>query len=173
VTLKLKASCSPESFKILKETVIQFTGAYNRATKQGYDFKTTNYCAIHHMRYKEERKNTDLPSQLVCGMISRATESLISVKKLQKEYDEKVRWKPKKYKPKTFRCPHSDKQSVRYDGKRASTVNLDEGWATLTSVNGRQEVRFTVSPNFNKYTDVLPRINSGGSPCQAAFSRPT
>ena len=153
VTLKLRIRCSPETERILKETVIQFTAAFNRATKQAFHARTTNGITIHRMRYDEERGMTQLPSQLVCAMISKAAEALTSVRALQKKRNLLVKKFPKDWKPKTFKCPQSYRQAIRYDGKRASTVRLKEGWATLASVDGRQEVRFVIPPNFNRYAE--------------------
>jgi len=153
VTLKLKLVCSLDSAKVLKETIVQFTAAFNRATKQGFAAKITNGCAVHRMRYNEEREKTKLPSQLVCAMISKSTEALRSVHALQKKRNALVKKDPKKWKPKTFKCPQSFRQSIRYDGKRASMVKLKEGWATLASVNGRQTVNFVLPTNFNRYAE--------------------
>jgi len=153
VTLKLKLLCPIEIENILRQTIIQFTQAFNRATRAGYDIKTTNGCTIHKMRYNQERTLTQLPSQLICGMISKTTEALRSVWALQKKHNKKVRKNPEKYKPKVFKCPQSNKQAVRYDGKRASMIRLQEGWANLSSIAGRQEVRFVLPPNFNRYED--------------------
>lgn len=153
VALRLKLSCTPETEKALKDTVVQFTKAFNRATKQAFAAKTTNGCSIHRMRYEEERTLTQLPSQLVCAMISKTSEALSSVRALQKKHDLRVRKEPNKFKPKMFKCPQSLRQAVRYDGKRASMVRLKEGWATLASVDGRQTVRFILPKNFNKYAE--------------------
>jgi len=153
VTLKLKLVCTPETEKALKTTVAQFTEAFNRATKQAFAAKTTNGCTIHKMRYEQERTLTQLPSQLVCAMISKTAEALSSVRALQKKRDLLVRKEPDRFKPKQFKCPHSLRQAVRYDGKRASMVRLKEGWATLASVVGRQTVRFSLPKNFNKYAE--------------------
>jgi hypothetical protein len=67
MTLVLKLVCSPETKKVLQDTISQFTDAFNRATKFGYDSKTTNGCTIHKARYREERNLTQRPSQLICA----------------------------------------------------------------------------------------------------------
>ena len=152
VTLRLKLHCSPEAEKALRETVTQYTAAFNRATKTGWDNGTANGFKIHFLNYKSERTQTQLPSQLVCSIFSKASEALKSVRELQKKRDTKV-GKNSKLKPKTFRCPFSKRQAIRYDGKRASMVKLKEGWANLASVNGRQEVRFSLPNNFNRYVE--------------------
>ena len=153
VTLRLKLSCTPEAQTALRATISQFTEAFNRATKQAFAAKTTNGCSIHRMRYEQERSLTQLPSQLVCAMISKTAEALSSVRALQKKHDLRVRKEPKKFKPKQLKCPQSLRQTVRYDGKRASMVRLKEGWATLASITGRQTVRFSLPRNFNKYAE--------------------
>ena len=151
VTLKLKLSCSTDSSIVLKDTIKQFTDSYNRASLFGYNNKTANAVEIQKSNYYNERSLTQLPSQLVIASFAKASESLRSRYALQKKYNAKVLKSPEKYKPKTFNCPNSYRQAVRYDAKRAGTVNLKEGWATLASTNGRQLVNFTLPKNFNKY----------------------
>ena len=152
VTLRLKLSCSPKATQALRETTAQYTEAFNRATKTGWDNHTTNGMKIHSFNYTNERAQTKLPSQLICSAFSKAGEALSSVKALQTKRDAKLKKNPK-LKPKTFRCPRSKLQAVRFDGKRASMVKLREGWATLSSVEGRQEVGFKLPPNFNRYAE--------------------
>ena len=147
VTLKLKLLCSTHTEMVLKDTISKFTEAYNRATQVAFDLKTTNNITIHNLRYNKERSITQLPSQLICAVFSKAAESLRSIRALQNKYNKK------NFKPKTFKCPQSLRQAVRYDGKRASHVNLKEGWATLASVDGRQEVKFVLPLNFNRYAE--------------------
>src|SRR3989304_815575 len=153
VTLRLKLSCTPEAQTALRATISQFTDSFNRAAKQAFAAKTTNGCSIHRMRYEQERTLTQLPSQLVCAMISKTSEALSSVRALQKKHDLRVLKEPKRFRPKQFKCPQSLRQTVRYDGKRASMVRLKEGWATLASIAGRQTVRFSLPRNFNKYAE--------------------
>ena len=152
LTLKLKLACSPGASGILKETIHQSTSAFNRATKQAFEAKTINGVQIHKMRYHAERALTQLPAQLVCATLAKATEALASVRALQKKRaarDVAAGRNPAR----AYRCPQSERQAVRYDGKRASMVRLKEGWATLASVSGRQEVKFKLPGNFNRYAD--------------------
>ena len=152
VTLRLKLSCSTQASQALSETANQYTQAFNRAAKTGWDNHTTNGVTIQKLNYQSERARTKLPSQLVCSAFAKATEALRSVKALQAKRDAKAKKNPK-IKPKTFKCPQSKLQAIRFDGKRASMVKLKEGWATLASVEGRQEVRFKLPTNFNRYAE--------------------
>ena len=159
VTLRLKLSCSPEASKALKETISQYTSAFNRATKTGWDNQTCNGFRIQKLNYVSERSVTQLPSQLLCSMFAKVGEALRSVRVLQKKRNLKIKGMESKKLPvktwllKPFRCPQSKRQAIRYDGKRASMIKLKEGWATLASVNGRQEVKFILPRNFNRYTE--------------------
>ena len=140
---------SPEASLAIKETVRQYTGAFNRATKQAFPEGITNSVTIHRMRYYEERSQTQLPSQLVCSMVSKTHEALASVKTKQREYNAKVREEPNKFKPKTFKCPQSARQSIRYD-RRSMKIDLKEGWATLITISDRQKVSFSLPKNFDR-----------------------
>jgi IS605 OrfB family transposase len=159
VTLRLKLSCFPEASKALKETISQYTSAFNRATQTGFDNHLTNGIRIHALNYDKERAQTQLPSQLVCSLFSKAGEALKARWQLQKKRDLKIKGMESKGLPvkpwlrRPFKCPQSKRQAIRYDGKRASMVRLKEGWATLASVSGRQEVKFKLPPNFNRYAE--------------------
>lgn len=153
VTLKLKLHCSEGVYRTLTETIRQCTGTFNRACKFGFENRTANSITIHKSNYESERSQTQLPSQLICGTFSKAGEALRSRLALQRKYDAKVKENATRLKPKAFRCPQSACQSVRYDGKRASVVRIKEGWANLSSIAGRQQVKFSLPRNFNRYTE--------------------
>ena len=137
--------------KALRETITQATQAFNRAARFGFANKTGNSIVIHKANYTNERQLTQLPSQLVCSVFTKAGEALRSRWALQRKRDDLVAKHPDKFKPKTYRCPQSDRQAVRYDNKRAAMVKIKEGWATLASVSGRQEVKFNIPSNFSRY----------------------
>lgn len=147
VTIRLRLRPSDQDMLSLQETVRQYTGSFNRVCKAGWG-KTTNGVALHVWTYKQERAGTQLPSQLAARV--KATEALMSVRTLQKKRiarDIQAGRNPAR----AYRCPQSNGQAIRYD-RRSSLVKLQEGYATLATVNGRVRVGFKIPEHFNNRT---------------------
>jgi IS605 OrfB family transposase len=133
ITMKLRIRADDEQVRVLKETVQAYTGSFNRVCATGYKKRRVNGVELHHATYRQERENTDLPSQLVCSARMKATEALKSVRALKKK-GRKVSV------PRSRNCP------VRYDA-RSATVRLTAGTASLATLDGRQHVSFEVPPH--------------------------
>jgi len=130
LTLKLPIYTNCKAESILKETIQEYTDSFNRVCQIGWQETRINGTELHKKSYRQERKETRLPSQLVCSARVKATEALKSARSLIK--------KGKKASlPQSYSCP------IRYDA-RSSTINLAQGNATLTTMAKRQEITFKV-----------------------------
>ncbi len=153
MTLKLPVALSEKSYAILAETCKQYTESYNRVCARGW-LTRVNATELHRLTYGPERENTDLPAQLVCSARMKATESLRSTKtwKRKRQLFNKTAKKQGRKPKKAVECPISDGMGIRYD-KRSATINLNEGFATLASVKGRQKVALHIAKYYQDKTD--------------------
>jgi IS605 OrfB family transposase len=123
VTLTLKLPISTPNLDSLRRTAEQSQGSFNRVCKVGWEMKRLNGVELHKLTYASERETTDLPSQLVCSARVKATEALKSAKTLLRKGKKAV-------------CPQSKSAVIRYDA-RSANIKLNEGTASLASIDGR------------------------------------
>ncbi len=75
LTLKLPVYASYKVEQVLKETMREYTGSFNRVCKIGWQEARINGVELHKKSYRIERKGTNLPSQLICSARVKGTES--------------------------------------------------------------------------------------------------
>jgi putative transposase len=130
LTLVLPIYANSETESLLKETIKEYTNSFNRVCKLGWQESRINGVELHKKSYREERKTTRLPSQLICAARVKAVEALKSTRALIR-------------KGKKASLPQSDSCPIRYDA-RSTTINLALGTATLASIAKRQTITFKV-----------------------------
>ena len=128
LTMKFKIRTDKQS--VLRETIRQYTDSYNRVCAIGWKKKRISGVELHHDTYTNERSITDLPSQLVISARAGAMESLLAARALQKKGCK-------------VSCPTSLSCPVRYD-ERSANIKLQEGYATLASIDGRVRVELLI-----------------------------
>jgi IS605 OrfB family transposase len=106
------------------------------ASDYGFLHKTASAVKIHHQTYINLRKETQLPSQLICASRNKASEVLKSLK------DKKRKSQPH-FK---YLLP------IRYD-KRSSTLFEETDQVSLATVNGRILLKYSIPKYFKKYDE--------------------
>ena len=132
LTLRLRVRTDAEADAVLRETIAQFTGSFNRVCAVGWEMPRLNGVELHHETYADERSTTALPSQLVCSARVQATEAIASCRARAR-------------KGRKASCPKSRRTAIRYDA-RSAKVRLADGYATLATVAGRQRVSLSIPP---------------------------
>src|SRR5579859_7005275 len=123
---------------LFHETLRQSTAAFNAVCRYGWFHHEHNGVNLHHATYTPLRKEfEELPSQLIVSARMKAAEALKSVEEL-KQQGRKVS------------CPHSDLCPIRYD-HRSYWVILDQGVASLATVDGRVGVGFHLPRCYDRY----------------------
>ena len=157
-TMRLKVSSIAATKKVLLETITAYTASFNRVSRIAWDGRISNGVDLHHKTYYAERELTKLPSQLTISARMKATEALKSVKKLTKKAEtenKKIALENAKLETNGKRlrklkklpgCPLSKSQAMRFDA-RSHTLDLQAGWATVVTLQGRKRLEFTV-PKF-------------------------
>jgi IS605 OrfB family transposase len=106
------------------------------ASDYGFLNKTASAVKIHHQTYSDLRKETQLPSQLICASRNKASEVLKSLKKKKKKSQPHFKY----YLP------------IRYD-KKSSTLFEENHQVSLSTVKGRIMVKYSIPKYYNKYND--------------------
>lgn len=134
LALKIKLNPEKEIAEAIDATAKAYTESYNRIIDSQWSTENRiNKVEIHNLTYYQEREISGLPSQLVCSARNRASETLKSVKKKEKEAGKKFK-KPEAKKP----IP------IRYD-VNSLTLNLEKGTMTFSTLEGRQKLNFDLS----------------------------
>ncbi len=118
-------------------TIQAYTKAYNLICQQGWQDSDYNTISLHHKTYKIVREQFNLPSQLAISAITKATESLKSVRS-------KIVKKKKATQPVSKQC------SIRYD-KNSITIWFDKERISILTVNGRKKFSIQVPEYFKQY----------------------
>jgi len=109
---------------------------YSRAAQLAYDYgfakNTTNRIKIHHAIYRIFREQSSLNSQLVINAKNKAVDVLQSLKAKRRKI--------------TF----TSYLPIRYD-KRSSTINIDKQVVSLSNIDKRVNVGFTIPQCYEKY----------------------
>jgi putative transposase len=153
--MRLMLKPNPEQSVLLAETTQQFTAVFNAACAHGYERGEKNGVTLHHALYR--RLKTEYPALVSDHHIQarvKATEAVKSALTLAHKG-----WRVAV--PRSASCP------PRYN---LHTFRLDwaRGEATLSTVNGRQRIPFTVPAYAAKYAggrvttaDLICRSGSG------------
>jgi putative transposase len=131
-TIKLKLEMSEEDKESLKDTVVLFNQVFNEVAKYGFRNRTHSKVSVHHATYKDIReRHPDLNSSHVQGARDVACEALKSVK---------LKTLPRS-------SPFS---AIRYN-KNTIRIVFEHGYASVSSVNGRVKVCFTIPKYYEQY----------------------
>ncbi len=149
LTVRVRLRMNQETATALLRTMDQYTGSFNRCCKVAWEQDRVNGVELHHSTYYQEREITDLPAQLVCSARVKATEAVKGVKTARRKA---TKSKIEKVRSRTFKCPESDRNAIRYDA-RSSKIDLRQGRATLSSLQGRQKVWFRLPEYYGNRLD--------------------
>jgi IS605 OrfB family transposase len=157
-TIKIQLHPTPEQAQTLKETLEQFTQAFNQVCAYGWQNNEKNGVRLHHGTYYNMKVACPgLASDLLIQARVKATETLRSAftwkAKHETRHQKKVAHAKKQGKPepkfKPVKCPVSVLCPVRYN---VHTYSLT--WETqtvrLSTTQGKQTIPFTV-PHFSEH----------------------
>ncbi|MCW3053539.1 MAG: ISSoc1, transposase [Chthonomonadales bacterium] len=137
-TLRLKLHTDPATDAALHETLRQSTACFNAVCRYGWNHHERNGIRLHQATYRTLRAEyQNLPSQLVVSARMKAAEALKSVAE-RKKLGKKIS------------CPHSELCPIRYDA-RSYGVKLEDGIASLATVEGRVCVTFHLPACYERY----------------------
>ena len=138
-TIRLQLNTTQPQNEALKQTLNQFTKAFNFVCEHGWLNSEKNGIDLHKATYYPLREAlVDLPAQLICAARVKATEAL-------KSAFARVLAKRKTSQPKSVLCP------VRYD-QRSYWVKWESNQVSLATVHGRQVIGFDVPDYAVRYT---------------------
>jgi IS605 OrfB family transposase len=132
VTLKVKLEATEQVSQSLADTQKAYAVALNHTSDVAFDKQVFNSVALHHITYRDARKLTKLPANLVCSARNVVAEAY------KRDKEKRHRWK--------------DAAAMRYDA-RTLTVKLDQEYATLTTLDGRVRVNLILSGYHRQYLD--------------------
>ncbi len=150
---------TPEQAKALKETLDQFTHAFNAVCAYGWQHHEKNGVKLHHATYYQTKEQCPgLVSDLLIQARVKATEALTSAftwkQKHEHAYPKKEASALKKGKPapkfKPVQCPHSTLCPIRYN-EHTYVLSWLTQTVRLSSSAGRLTIPFTVPPYSTKY----------------------
>lgn len=137
-TLRLKLQMDEATHTLLLDTMIQSTECFNAVCRYGWESHDFNGVSLHHATYNSLcRLHPDMPSQLIISARMKAVEALKSVN-------------TRIYQHKKASCPQSDLCSIRYDA-RSYWVKLEQGEASLATIDGRVKVGFSLPRCYTSY----------------------
>ena len=158
-TVKIQLHPTPEQAQALKETLEQFTHAFNAVIVYGWEHKERNGVKLHHATYRDLKVACPgLVSDLLIQARVKATETVKSALTWQAktiaDYPKRVEKARKKGKPipkfKPVKMPQSKLCPVRYNEK-TYVFNWDKREVRLSTSAGRMSVPFTIPPYSAKY----------------------
>jgi IS605 OrfB family transposase len=139
-TVPVKLDVPDERRDDLRTTIEQFTDAANYTVDHGRNddgYLILNKSQIHDRVYYDLRDETDLPSNLCIRAYSKAVEAMKSTV---------ADWKKGNSRP----LPHFNEPSAVYDKR---TLTIRDRSATLSTVNGRVEVKYVLGDYQRSYLD--------------------
>jgi len=157
-TVRIQLHPTPEQTAALRETLGQFTTAFNQVCAYGWQHREKNGVKLHHAMYYETKASCPgLVSDLLIQARVKATEALRSAftwqKKHEANYQKKVAKAKKQGKePPTFKpvkMPHSESCCIRYNVHTYS-LDWDRQSVRLSSSAGKLTIPFTV-PHFSAH----------------------
>ncbi len=132
LTLKIKLETTQQASDSLFKTQRAYVAALNQTSEVAFEKKVFNSVALHHITYRDVRKLTELPANLVCSARNVVAEAY------KRDKEKHHRWK--------------ETAAMRYDA-RTLTVKIDQRYATLTTLDGRVRVSLIVSDYHRQYLD--------------------
>lgn len=133
-TIKLRLQLDEVDVLKLKETIMMYNTAVNIAANYGFEHHTSSKITIHHATYYSIREQfPQLNSSLVQAARDVAAEALKSVK--------------------LKRLPVAKPFAAARFNQRTLRVVLKHRFATISTVEGRIEAKFTVPEYYSKYLD--------------------
>jgi putative transposase len=158
-TVRVQLHPTPEQAQALKETLVQFTQAFNQVCVYGWQHSEKNGVKLHHATYRDLKAVCPgLVSDLLIQARVKATEALKSAftwkAKHEQQYPKRVARALKRGKPlpkfKPVRCPQSKFCPVRYNEK-TYTLTWERSVVRLSTSAGKQSIPFTVPAYSAKY----------------------
>jgi len=155
-TVKVQLHPTVEQAEVLKETLRQFTVAFNAVCAYGWQNHEKNGVKLHHATYRDTKASCPgLVSDLLIQARVKATEALKSAftwkARHEESYPKKAAKAKKRGKPvpqfKPVQCPHSTSCPIRYN-VHTYRLNWQRHQVSLASSAGRLLIPFTV-PSFS------------------------
>ncbi len=155
-TIKIQLHPTPEQATALRETLRQFTEAFNAVCTYGWQQREKNGVRLHHATYRETKAAfPGLVSDLLIQARVKATEALKSAftwkAKHEASYPQKVATALKRGQPvptfKSLKCPQSQSCPIRYN-EHTYTLNWHRQEVRLSTSMGKISLPFTV-PDFS------------------------
>lgn len=159
-TVKIQLHPTPEQAAALRETLRQFTEAFNAVCVYGWHHHEKNGVRLHHETYRATKQACPgLVSDLLIQARVKATEALKSAftwkAKLEASYPKKVANALKRGQPaptfKPVRCPRSLSCPIRYN-LHTYTLNWQRYTVRLSTCAGKQSIPVTVPAYSAKYS---------------------
>jgi IS605 OrfB family transposase len=157
--IQIQLHTTSEQSALLTETVKQFTHVYNSVCRYGWESHEKNGVKLHHATYYSLREAfPHLNANVLIQARIKATETLKSAFTWQEKHKakhlKKVAQAQKQGKPepacKPVKCPQSVWCALRYN-ERTYTLNWTKQVVTLSTVEGRTVIPFTVPDYCRKY----------------------
>ncbi|MHA2402926.1 MAG: RNA-guided endonuclease InsQ/TnpB family protein, partial [Candidatus Kariarchaeaceae archaeon] len=120
----------------VNQTMEEYRISAQYASDYGFFNKTASAVKIHHQTYADLKKETQLPSQLICASRNKASEVLKSLKGKKKKSQPHFKY----FLP------------IRYDN-RSSTVFEEKQQVSLATVNGRILLNYSIPEYFRKHDE--------------------
>jgi len=136
-TIRLQLKPNDQEVLALSQTIERYTWSFNAVCRYGWEQSLTNGVELHKATYYEHRRETGLPSQLVCAARVKAAQALKSAKSLKR-------------KGSCRNCPTSKGCPIRYDA-RSYTVWFDRQEVTILAIGGRVKLSFEVTEYYRQY----------------------
>src|SRR5437868_1013537 len=158
-TVKIQLQPTPEQAQALRETLEQFTCAFNAVIVYGWEHQEKNGVKLHHATYRDTKiACPGLVSDLLIQARVKATETVKSALTWQAknlaDYPKRVEKAKKKDKPipkfKPVKCPQSKLCPVRYN-VHTYTFNWEKQEVRLSTTSGRMSIPFRIPSYSAKY----------------------
>jgi IS605 OrfB family transposase len=158
-TVKIQLQPTPEQAQALRETLEQFTCAFNAVIVYGWEHQEKNGVKLHHATYRDTQiACPGLVSDLLIQARVKATETVKSALTWQAknlaDYPKRVEKAKKKDKPipkfKPVKCPQSKLCPVRYN-VHTYTFNWEKQEVRLSTTSGRMSIPFRIPSYSAKY----------------------
>jgi putative transposase len=132
VTLKVKLETTAEAAQSLLKTQAAYVIALNKTSEVAFAQHVFNSVALHHITYRDVRALTGLPANLACSARCVVAETY------KRDNSTQHKWKPT--------------AAMRYDA-RTLTVKVEQGFATLTTLDGRIRASLILAEYHRQYLD--------------------
>jgi len=152
ISRKLKLNTNEKQKLILSDTLNQYKIAIDIPLSYGFQNKISNGIELHKYSYYLLRKQTNLPSQLICSARCKATEVLKSIRSKTKN-----KFNTRQPKPHMF-------PTIRFD---QHSCTIKDNTIKLTTSQGRIEIPFI------KYDFVNKNFKNISTTCELQYKYST